>query len=74
MQSEKINQIFSTRLVEAVEMNGKSYKELAEYLGINKSTVSMYIHGKALPSISTFYMISEYLDVSTDFLLGKKDI
>ena len=55
-------------------MSGKTYKELADYLGINKSTVSMYVHGKALPSLPTFYEISEFLDVSTDYLLGKNEI
>lgn len=74
MQGETINKIFSQRLTEAVAMSGKSYKELADKLGINKSTVSMYVHGKALPSLPTFYNISEILDVSTDFLLGKNDL
>ena len=69
-----IKQIFSERLSEAVEMSGKSYKGLSDYLGINKATVSMYIHGKALPSLPTFYDIIEFLDVSADFLLGKSEL
>lgn len=74
MYLEIRNKIFSKRLAEAVEMSGKTYKELADYLNVNKSTVSMYVHGKALPSLPTFYQISEFLNVSADFLLGKNEI
>ncbi len=74
MESEKLKQIFSNRLTEAVKMSGKSYRELADHLGINKATVSMYVHGKAFPSLPTFYEISEFLDVSSDFLLGKNEL
>ena len=74
MKSENVNQIFSKRLAEAVEMSGKSYKALADFLGVNKATVSMYVHGKALPSLPTFYEIVDFLDVSADFLLGKSDL
>jgi len=34
----------------------------------------MYKSGKALPSLETFEKICEILDVSADFLLGKKDL
>lgn len=71
---EEVNEIFSQRLKEAVSMSGISYSDLAAKLGINKATVSMYIHGKALPSLPTFYKIAEILDVSSDFLLGKNEI
>lgn len=66
--------IFSKKLKEAVEMSGKTYVELAAFLGVNKSTVSMYLHGNALPSLDVFNRITEFLDVSADFLLGKKEI
>ncbi len=33
----------------------------------------MYKHGKAVPSLETFADLCEILDVSADFLLGKKD-
>ena len=67
-------EIFGIRLKEAVEMSGKSYIELAAHLGVNKSTVSMYLHGNALPSLEVFSRIADFLDVSCDFLLGKKEL
>ncbi|MBE7089197.1 MAG: helix-turn-helix transcriptional regulator [Clostridiales bacterium] len=66
--------IFSSKLIEAVRYSGLSYAELAKKLNITKATMSMYKHGKALPSLETFYLICEYLDVSADFLLGKKEL
>ena len=55
-------------------MSGKSYAELARHLGVGKSTVSMYLHGRALPSLEIFARITDFLDVSSDFLLGKNEI
>ena len=71
---KSVRETFGIRLKEAVEMSGKSYKELAEYIGVSKSTVSMYLHGKALPSLEVLSQISDFLDVSCDFLLGKKEL
>ncbi len=65
--------IFSKRLAEAVAQKGCSYTDLARQLHMNKSTVSMYIHGKALPSLPTLCDIADILDVSADFLLGRTE-
>lgn len=74
MISERMKAVFAARLKEAVGMSGLSYSALAEKLGVNKATVSMYVHAKALPSLPIFWQMTEILDVSADFLLGKKDI
>lgn len=66
--------IFSEKLKEAIEMSPLSYAEVARKLGITKPTMSMYKSGKALPSLETFDLLCDVLDVSADFLLGKKEI
>ncbi|MBE5734583.1 MAG: helix-turn-helix transcriptional regulator [Clostridiales bacterium] len=66
-------QIFSAQLQEAVKYSSINYSELAKKLGITKATMSMYKHGKALPSLETFTLLCDILDVSADFLLGKKE-
>ena len=66
--------IFAERLNEVMRFSSLSYAELAKKLGITKATMSMYKHGKALPSLETFDKICDFLDVSADFLLGKKDL
>lgn len=69
-----IRNIFSLKLQEAVKYSPLTYAELARKLNITKATMSMYKSGKALPSLETFEKICEILDVSADFLLGKKDL
>ncbi len=74
MEKEKLLSIFPERLREAVTMSGISYWELADKLGVNKSTVSMYLHGKALPSLEIIVSVAEITDVSLDFLTGRKEL
>ena len=64
---------FSKNLIEAVKTSPLNYAQLASQLGITKATMSMYKHGKALPSLETFDRLCDLLDVSADFLLGKKE-
>ena len=69
-----IKKIFAENFAEAMRSSLYSYAELSRKLNITKATISMYKHGKALPSLETFYTICELLDVSADFLLGKKEM
>ena len=74
MEKEKLLSIFPERLREAVTMSGISYRELADKLGVNKPTVSMYLHRKALPSQQIIVSGAEITDVSLDFLTGRKEL
>ena len=65
---------FCKSLQEAVKTSQYSYADLARKLGISKATMSMYKSGKAVPSLETFEKMCDILDVSADFLLGKKEI
>lgn len=49
---------------------GLSQRQLAERVGIDKSTVALYESGKRLPSLSRLVSLSCALGVTTDFLLG----
>ena len=69
----EMRKIFSKKLQEAVKTSTINYAELANMLGITKATMSMYKNGKALPSLETFDKLCDLLDVSADFLLGKKE-
>ena len=69
-----IKRIFSDRLNEIMEYSSISYAELSRELGISKATMSMYKHGKALPSLEHFLKMCEILEVSCDYMLGKKEI
>lgn len=70
--------IFATRLRDL--MAGKKTEskikqdDLAKVLGIARQTISQYMYGSALPGTEKLYLISEYFNVSMDYLLGKTDI
>lgn len=45
-------------------------KELADYVKVAESTMSLYENGKREPDFDTLLKIANYLDVSVDYLLG----
>ncbi len=52
---------------------GLSQSELADKLGLGKSTISMYEVGKREPDFETLESIADLFNVDMNFLLGKKD-
>lgn len=67
--------IFATRLRAIREERNVSVTELAEHLGVNKTTIYRYETGafKALKADSLID-IAEYLGVDPDYLTGESDI
>lgn len=53
---------------------GVSQLTIAEYLGVTKQAYSLYELGKRKPDNGMLYQISEYFNVSLDYLLGKTKI
>ena len=45
--------------------------ELANVLNVKQETISAYESGKALPSCESLIKMAEYLNTSTDYLLGR---
>lgn len=58
------------RLVELRKENNLSQEYLADDLNIPRSTVASWEAGSRLPKISQLNLISEYYDVTVDYLLG----
>lgn len=50
-----------------------SQQELADKLGIAKSTVSMYENGKRQPDLETLEKIADFFNVDMDYLIGRKE-
>lgn len=59
------------RINEALACSDTKQKDLAKYLGVTDNTVSYFVSGTRAPNIEQIIKISELLNVSTDFLLGK---
>lgn len=62
----------STNIKKAREAAGKSQKEIAVTLGVSAPTVSDWEAGKKFPSAKNLVQLSNYLGVSTDYLLGNE--
>ncbi len=50
-----------------------SQQQLADKLGVSRSTVAMWETGNSEPDLETLWKISEYFNVTTDYLLGLTD-
>ena len=60
------------RLVEAIKYSGMSQTEIAKKAHVTSNAVSGYIHKNKLPTLETFALICEAIDVSADEILGLK--
>lgn len=61
---------FNENLKNARLKKGLSQKDVAEKIGVAKSTYSLYESGSREPNVQTIKKISDILDVSADDLLG----
>jgi len=65
--------IFGERLKELKEEKHISTKQLAEILGVNRSTIVRWESNQILPSIDHLYKIAVYFGVSADYMIGLED-
>lgn len=61
---------FNVNLQNARERQGLTQKEVAERIGVAKSTYSLYESGNREPNVQTIKKIADLLDTSADELLG----
>ena len=52
---------------------GLTQAEMAEKLGISRSTIGMYETGAREPDFETLEKIADFFDVDIDYLLGRTD-
>jgi transcriptional regulator with XRE-family HTH domain len=64
---------FSERLKTLRENHNMSQRKLSEVLGMGSTVVYFYESGKKLPSIEVLLKLSQYFNVSADYLLGLTD-
>ena len=63
----------SEKLYELRKKDGLSQEQLAERLGVSRQAVSKWESGKAVPESDTLISISEYFNVSLDYLMKEDD-
>lgn len=65
---------FGQRLKQLREENHLTLEELSKKLNIGRSTISNYERDYRRPDINTIKHISDFFDVTVDYLLGKTDM
>lgn len=70
MDSKKREQIGKRIISALAKSDNKTQKNLSEHLHIPENTVSYWCNGKRTPNVMQIIEISEYLNVSSDYLLG----
>jgi len=68
--AKKIGQRINT----AIAKSNKLQKDLAAHLGVKDNVISYFCSGTRTPNIEQITRISEFLDVSCDYLLGTSDV
>jgi repressor LexA len=64
---------FKNRFKELREKMGLYQKEIADRLGIDRSTVTAYETGKRMPDPNGLARIASFFGVSVDYLLGREE-
>lgn len=64
---------FPERLSELLIEHNLSKRKFAEAIGVSASSVSDWSTGKVQPTAENIFLVSEYFQVSSDYLLGIKD-
>lgn len=65
---------FSTVLKSLRLQDDLTQSELAQKIGVSKSTISMYECGRREPDFETLEALADYFNVDMDYLIGKSDI
>lgn len=65
--------LLAKRLTELLSDREMSKRAFAKEIGVSNVSVSDWTTGKVQPTAENIYLISEYLSVSADFLLGLSD-
>ena len=68
-----MNILFSERLVQLRKEKGLTQVELAKIINTTQRRISYMELGKVEPDLSTLVLLSNYFEVSTDYLIGIKD-
>ena len=65
--------LFASRLKELLEENHLSKRKLAKEVGVSAASISDWTNGKIQPAAESIYVIAQYFNVSSDYLLGLED-
>lgn len=64
---------FAERLQKARQQKGLTQKEVAAYLKMTERSYQHYEGNRRRPNYEILVTLADYLDVTTDYLLGRTD-
>lgn len=64
---------FAQNISELRKQNNLSQQDLAKALNTTQRKVSYWENGKVEPDLETLWLLSDYFDVSIDYLIGKRN-
>lgn len=62
--------VFAERLKELREEKNLTINGIAKEIGIPASSISRWENQKRMPTIDSLFMLAQYFNVTTDYLLG----
>ena len=65
--------IFQERLIEQRKLNGLTQRDVADRLGIAQPSYIRYENGTSEPNLENLVKLADLFDVSSDYLLGRKE-
>ena len=68
----ELEQRIKENLKREILLSGKTKSSIAKELGISKPTLSQYLSGRIMPSLTTFAKLCEVIDCSADDILELK--
>ena len=66
-------EIFGQRLRDLRASSNVTVANLSEAVGVTKSAISRFEHGKDNPNCNTLCALADFFDVSLDYLCGRSD-
>lgn len=67
-----LNYKITENLKREIETCGKTKTEIANAIGVSKSTVSQYLSDRSLPTLATLSRLCNFIDCSADDILEIK--
>lgn len=75
MKGTETTKVFADKLFDLInEKKPKRHEEIANEIGVDKSSISKYINDNGEAGINSLVKIARYFNVSTDYLLGLTDV
>ena len=73
MSEEEIRKIFSKNLTHYLSVNGKTQKDLIDYIHVSSSTASNWCTGQKMPRMDKIQSICNWLQIGKSDLLEDKN-